>query len=85
MDQQQLSMIVLALIAITISVSLFRSNAIYGKRDILIQEISANGNFLTADTEEYIVQITGTVSEAVASSDSIKVETFVTAEEIYTV
>jgi hypothetical protein len=48
MDQQQLSMIVLALIAITISVSLFRSNAIYGKSDILIQEISANGNFLTA-------------------------------------
>ena len=85
MDQQQLSKIVLALIAITISDSLSRSNVIDGKRDILIQEINTNGNFMTADPEEYIVQITGTGSEAVTSSDSIKVETFVTTEEIYTV
>ncbi len=40
---------------------------------------------MTADPEEYIVQITGTGSEAVTGSDSIRVETFVTAEEIYTV
>jgi type II secretory pathway component PulJ len=69
MDQQQLSMIVLALIAITIYVSLSRSNAIYGKRDILIQEISTNGNFMTADPEEYIVQITGTGSEGVTANE----------------
>jgi hypothetical protein len=47
MGQQQLLMIVLALIiiaiAIAISISLFRSNAIDGKRDILIQETSAIG------------------------------------------
>lgn len=47
MGQQQLLMIVLALIivaiAIAISISLFRSNAIEGKRDILIEETSSLG------------------------------------------
>jgi len=47
MGQQQLLMIVLALIiiaiAIAISVSLFRSNAIEGKRDILIEETTSIG------------------------------------------
>jgi hypothetical protein len=69
MDQQQLSMIVLALIAITISVSLFRSNTIDGKRDILIQEISANGNFLTALSIADQVVITGTGSEVVTANE----------------
>lgn len=47
MGQQQLLMIVLALIiiaiAIAVSISLFRSNAIDGKRDILIEETSSLG------------------------------------------
>lgn len=47
MGQQQLLMIVLALIivaiAVAISISLFRSNAIEGKRDILIEETSSLG------------------------------------------
>jgi len=47
MGQQQLLLIVLALIivgiAIAISVSLFRSNAIEGKRDILIEETTSLG------------------------------------------
>ena len=47
MGQQQLLMIVLALIivaiAIAISISLFRSNAIDGKRDILIEETTSLG------------------------------------------
>jgi hypothetical protein len=47
MGQQQLLMIVLALIivsiAIAISISLFRSNAIEGKRDILIEETTSLG------------------------------------------
>jgi hypothetical protein len=69
MDQQQLSMIVLALIAITISVSLFRSNAIYGNRDILIQKISANGNFLTASIIDEQVVISGIGSEGVTANE----------------
>jgi len=69
MDQQQLLMIVLALIAITISVSLFRSNAIDGKRDILIQEISANGNFMTASIIDEQVVITGIGSEVVTANE----------------
>jgi hypothetical protein len=69
MDQQQLTMIVLALIAITISDSLFRSNAIDGKRDILIQEISANGNFLTDLSIADQVVITGTGSEVVTANE----------------
>ncbi len=47
MGQQQLLLIVLALIivgiAIAISVSLFRANAIEGKRDILIEETTSLG------------------------------------------
>ena len=47
MGQQQLLLIVLALIivaiAIAISISLFRSNAIEGKRDILIEETTSIG------------------------------------------
>ena len=47
MGQQQLLMIILALIiiavAIATSISLFRSNAIDGKRDILIEETTAIG------------------------------------------
>ena len=47
MGQQQLLMIVLALIivaiAIAISVALFRSNAIEGKRDVLIEETTSLG------------------------------------------
>lgn len=69
MDQQQLSMIVLALIAIAISVSLFRSNAIDGKREILIQEISVNGNFLTASIIDEQVVITGIGSEVVTANE----------------
>lgn len=69
MDQQQLSMIVLALIAIAISVSLSRSNAIDGKRDFLIQEISANGNFLTASIIDEQVVITGIGSEVVTANE----------------
>ena len=47
MGQQQLLLIVLALIivgiAIAISISLFRANAIEGKRDILIEETTSLG------------------------------------------
>ena len=123
MGQQQLLMIVLAIIivgiAIAVSVSLFRSNAIEGKRDILIEETSSlaamaiqyfkkpeelggggnsfegwtipsqmvqtfNGNF-TADVTANQVTITGTGSEVVTGSDSIKVETIVTPDEFYTI
>jgi hypothetical protein len=124
MGQQQLLMIVLALIivaiAIAISISLFRSNAIEGKRDILIEETSSlgimalqyfkkptelggggrsfvgftipsqmittvNGNFMTAAIQADEITITGTGSEVVTGGDSIKVETVVTADQMYTV
>lgn len=124
MGQQQLLMIVLALIivaiAIAISISLFRSNAIEGKRDILIEETSSlgvialqyfkkptelggggrsfvgfiipnqmvttvNGNFMTATIQADEIKITGTGSEVVTGGDSIKVETVVTADQMYTV
>ena len=124
MGQQQLLMIVLALIivaiAIAISISLFRSNAIEGKRDILIEETSSlglmaiqyykkpselgggghsfvgfiippqmvttvNGNFLTASIQANEITITGTGSEVVTGSDSIRVETVVTPDQMYTV
>ena len=116
-------MIVLALIivaiAIAISISLFRSNAIEGKRDILIEETTSlgvmalqyfkkptemggggrsflgwvipdqmnqtvNGNFMVASVQAQEVRITGTGSEVVTGEDSIKVETVVTADEMYT-
>ncbi len=124
MGQQQLLMIVLALIivaiAIAISISLFRSNAIEGKRDILIEETSSvgvmalqyfkkpaelggggrsfvgftipnqmvqtvNGNFLTSNIQADEIRIVGTGSEVVTGNDSIKVETVVTADQLYTV
>ena len=123
MGQQQLLMIVLALIiiaiAIAISVALFRSNAIEGKRDVLIEETTSlgtmalqyfkkpqelggggqsfvgwkippqmnqtvNGNFMTASIAADEVVITGTGSEVVTGNDSIKVETTVRADEMFT-
>lgn len=123
MGQQQLLMIVLALIiiaiAVAISITLFRANAIEGKRDILIEETTslgvmalqyykkpaeiggggksfegfiipsqmvqtANGNFLTADIQAGEIGIVGTGSEVVTGNDSIKVETVVTPDEMYT-
>ena len=123
MGQQQLLLIVLALIivgiAIAISVSLFRSNAIEGKRDILIEETTSlatmalqyfkkpkelgggdqsflgftiptqmrttvNGNFLMADVQDDHVLITGTGSEVVTGGDSIEVQTYISASEMYT-
>jgi hypothetical protein len=44
-----------------------------------------NGNFMTASIQADEVRITGTGSEVVTSGDSIKVETVVTADEMYTV
>jgi len=124
MGQQQLLLIVLALIivaiAIAISVSLFRSNAIEGKRDILVEETTSlgvmalqyfkkptelggggksflgwtipdqmvttiNGNFMTASIQADEVRITGTGSEVVTGGDSIKVETVVNSDQMYTV
>ena len=123
MGQQQLLMVVLAIIivgiAIAISVQLFRSNAIESKRDLLIEETSslatmaiqyykrpqamggggrsfmgweipsqmnqtANGNFMRAIVNASEVIITGTGSELVTGSDSIKVETTVRPDEIFT-
>jgi hypothetical protein len=123
MGQQQLLMIVLALIiiaiAIAVSISLFRSNAIEGKRDILIEETNSlgmmalqyfkkptelggggrsfvgftipsqmvttvNGNFMTASIQADQITITGTGSEVVTGGDSIRVMTFVSANEMYT-
>ena len=123
MGQQQLLMIVLAIIivgiAIAISVQLFRSNAIESKRDLLIEETTSlatmaiqyykkpqamggggrsfmgweipsqmvqtfNGNFMRAVVNATEVIITGTGSEAVTDTDSIKVETTVRPDEIFT-
>ncbi len=124
MGQQQLLMIVLAIIivgiAIAISVQLFRSNAIESKRDLLIEETTSlatmaiqyykkpqamggggrsfmgweipsqmvqtfNGNFMRAVVNASEVIITGTGSEAVTDTDSIKVETTVRPDEIFTI
>jgi len=124
MGQQQLLMIVLAIIivglAIAVSISLFRSNAIEGKRDILIEETSslaamaiqyykkpemlgggsnsfagwsiphqmdqtANGSFMITSHTANQVTITGTGTEVVTGSDSIRVETIVTPNEFYTI
>ena len=123
MGQQQLLMIVLAIIivgiAIAISVQLFRSNAIESKRDLLIEETTSlatlaiqyykkpqamggggrsfmgweipsqmdstfNGNFMRAVVSANEVTITGTGSEAVTDTDSIKVETTVRPDGIFT-
>ena len=124
MGQQQLLMIVLAIIivgiAIAISVQLFRSNAIESKRDLLIEETTslatmavqyykkpqamggggrsftgweipsqmnqtANGNFMRAIVSATEVVITGTGSEVVTGDDSIKVETTVRPNKIFTI
>lgn len=124
MGQQQLLMIVLAIIivgiAIAISIQLFRSNAIESKRDLLIEETTSlatmaiqyykkpqtmggggrsfmgweipsqmvqtfNGNFMRAVVNASEVVITGTGSEAVTETDSIKVETTVRPNEIFTI
>jgi hypothetical protein len=123
MGQQQLLMIVLAIIivglAIAVSIALFRSNAVESKRDILIEETTSlgtmaiqyykkpqaiggggrsftgwtipsqmvqtfNGNFMIAEVTPQQVTITGTGSEVVTGNDSIKVETVVTPDELYT-
>lgn len=123
MGQQQLLMIVLAIIivgiAIAISIQLFRSNAIESKRDLLIEETTSlatmaiqyykkpqamggggrsfmgweipsqmvqtfNGNFMRAVVNASEVIITGTGSEAVTETDSIKVETTVRPDGIFT-
>lgn len=124
MGQQQLLMIVLAIIivgiAIAISVQLFKSNAIESKRDLLIEETNSlaamaiqyykkpqeiggggrsfmgwevpsqmvqtfNGNFMRAVVNANEVIITGTGSEAVTDTDSIKVETTVRPNKIFTI
>lgn len=123
MGQQQLLMIVLAIIivglAIAVSIALFRQNAIESKRDILIEETTSlgamaiqyykkpqtiggggrsftgweippqmvhtfNGNFMIADVTPQEVTITGTGSEVVTGNDSIKVETTVTPDGLFT-
>ncbi len=121
MGQQQLLLIVMAVIivgiAIAVSIQLFRSNAIESKRDILIEETTslglmalqyfkkpvelgggshsfigwiipsqmittANGNFVisTVDPDELV--ITGTGTEVVTGTDSIEVQTIVTANTV---
>ena len=121
MGQQQLLLVVLAIIvigiAIAISMELFRANAIESKRDILVDETSYlgtmalqyykkpkemggggksfigwsippsmvqtyNGNFMTASVSSKEVIITGTGTEIVTGTDSIKVETTVTETDI---
>ncbi len=121
MGQQQLLLIVLAIIivgiAIAVSIQLFRSNAIDSKRDILIEETTAlglmalqyfkkpaemgggsksfigwtipsqmittvNGNFMTSTVAADEVIINGTGTEVVTGTDSIEVQTTVTANEI---
>ena len=121
MGQQQLLLIVLAIIiigiSIVISIQLFRSNAIESKRDILIEETTtlglmalqyfkkpaeigggsqsfigwtipsqmittANGNFMTSTINPDNVIITGTGTEIVTGTDSIQVQTTVTANDI---
>ena len=121
MGQQQLLLIVLAVIivgiAIAVSIQLFRTNAIESKRDILIEETTslglmalqyfkkpaelgggshsfigwtipsqmtqtANGNFMKSSATADELVITGTGTEVVTGTDSIEVQTTVTASEI---
>ncbi len=121
MGQQQLLLIVLALIivgiAIAVSIQLFRSNAIESKRDILIVETTSlglmalqyykkpaelgggsksfegwkipsqlrtteNGNFKISTTSATELIITGTGTEVITGTDSIEVQTTVTANDI---
>ena len=121
MGQQQLLLIVLAIIvvgiSIAVSIQLFRTNAIEQKRDLLIEEttslgymaiqyfkkpaelgggsksflgwsipsqmvVTANGNFMTSTIAADQVIINGTGTEVVTGTDSIEVETTVTANEV---
>ena len=121
MGQQQLLLIVLAIIvvgiSIAVSIQLFRTNAIEQKRDILIEETTsigymaiqyykkpaemgggsksflgwtippqmvktANGNFMTSTIAADQVIINGTGTEVVTGTDSIEVQTTVTANEV---
>ena len=121
MGQQQLLLIVLAVIivgiAIAVSIQLFRTNAIESKRDILIEETTslglmalqyykkpaelgggshsfigwtipsqmtqtANGNFMKSSATPDELVITGTGTEVVTGTDSIEVQTTVTANDI---
>ena len=121
MGQQQLLLIVLAIIivgiAIAVSIQMFRTNAIEQKRDLLIEEttslgymaiqyykkpsemgggsksflgwtipsqmvVTANGNFMTSTVAASQVIITGTGTEVVTGTDSIEVQTIVTANEV---
>ena len=121
MGQQQLLLIVLALIivgiAIAVSIQLFRSNAIESKRDILIVETTSlglmalqyykkpaelgggsksfegwkipsqlrtteNGNFKISTTSATELIITGTGTEVITGTDSIEVQTIVTAHTV---
>ncbi|MBK9096960.1 MAG: hypothetical protein IPM14_02340 [bacterium] len=45
---------------------------------------TVNGNFLTASIQAAEIRITGTGSEVVTGGDSIRVETVVTPDEMYT-
>ena len=121
MGQQQLLLIVLAIIvigiAIAVSIQMFRTNAIEQKRDILIEETTSigymaiqyykkpaemgggsksfigwtipsqmittpNGNFMTSTIAADQVTITGTGTEVVTGTDSIEVQTIVTANTV---
>ena len=121
MGQQQLLLIVLAIIvvgiAVAVSIQMFRTNAIEQKRDILIEEtttigymaiqyykkpaemgggsksflgwtipsqmvITANGNFMTSTIAADQVIISGTGTEVISGTDSIEVETIVTANTV---
>ena len=121
MGQQQLLLIVMAIIvigiAITVAIQMFRTNAIEQKRDILIEEttsigylaiqyykkpaemgggsksflgwtipsqmvITANGNFMTSTIVADQVIISGTGTEVISGTDSIEVQTIVTANEV---
>jgi len=121
LGQQQLLLIVLAIIivgiAIAVSIQLFRSNAIEQKRDVLIEETTslgymaiqyykkpaelgggsksfigwaipsqmvttANGNFMTSTIATDQVVITGTGTEVVTGTDTIEVQTIVTANTV---
>jgi len=121
LGQQQLLLIVLAIIivgiSIAVSIQMFRTNAIEQKRDLLIEEttslgymaiqyykkpselgggsksflgwtipsqmvVTANGNFMTSTVAASQVIITGTGTEVVTGTDSIEVQTIVTANEV---
>ncbi len=123
LGQQQLLLVILGIIivgiAIAVSIQLFRTSAIDGKRDIMINECSniasiaisyykkpkemggggktflgwsvpnqlvntVNGSYI-ADVQGDQVTITGTGTEIVTGNDSIKIQTIVTANEIFSI